>query len=92
MTKKDAYLFPVYGSGVLFSLYVAYKFLPKNILNFIFTTHFTIMGLFCATGMLEFPISKLAPERWSKIYVIKRKFNLNLIFYKTEFNIEWTYL
>lgn len=29
MTAKDAYMFPVYGSLVLFSLYLAFKFLDK---------------------------------------------------------------
>jgi minor histocompatibility antigen H13 len=58
-------MFPVYGSAVLFSIYMAYKYLPKEYLNIIFTIHFTTIGLFCLAGMIEFPFSKFAPKKWS---------------------------
>jgi len=61
MSSKDAYMFPVYGSMVLFSIYCAYKFLPKEWLNIVFTCHFTFIGIFCLAGFMELPISKFVP-------------------------------
>lgn len=65
MTNKDAYMFPVYGSGVLFGIYVLYKYLPKEYINFIFTIHFTIIGVFCLAELISFPLSKVCPEKWN---------------------------
>jgi len=67
MTAKDAYLFPVYGSIVLFSIYIAFKYLPKEYLNIVFTVHFTILGLFCLASLLNFPLSKFTPAKWQEI-------------------------
>ena len=35
MKTKDAYMFPVIGSAVLFSLYLVYKLLPKEWITFV---------------------------------------------------------
>jgi len=37
MTAKDAYMFPVMGSIVLFSLYLLFKFLDKDLVNMLLT-------------------------------------------------------
>jgi minor histocompatibility antigen H13 len=37
MTAKDAYMFPVMGSAVLFSLYLLFKFLDKELVNMLLT-------------------------------------------------------
>jgi minor histocompatibility antigen H13 len=79
MTSKDAAMFPVYGSLVLFSIYCAYKFLPKEWLNIVFTCHFTFIGIFCLAGFMELPISKFVPKSWSDLIVIDREFNINLL-------------
>jgi len=44
MTAKDAYMFPVYGSLVLFSLYLAFKFLDKELLTLVLRFYFSIIG------------------------------------------------
>lgn len=92
MSSKDAYMFPVYGSMVLFSLYVAYKFLPTTWLDIAFTAHFSFIGLFCLAGFLELPVSKFAPKHWTNVIVIDRVFHLNLIFKKIDLPIKLNYL
>eukprot|EP00889_Picochlorum_renovo_P005404 jgi/Picre1/32434/NNA_007780.t1 len=37
MSKKDAYKFPLVGSVMLFGLFLAFKFLPKDIVNMVLT-------------------------------------------------------
>jgi hypothetical protein len=39
MTAKDAYMFPVMGSAVLFSLYLLFKFLDKDLVNMLLTLY-----------------------------------------------------
>jgi len=45
MKTKDAYMFPVIGSCVLFSLYLVFKFLPKEYVNFAIKAYFFIFGV-----------------------------------------------
>jgi minor histocompatibility antigen H13 len=44
MQTKDAMMFPVIGSVVLFSLYLVYKFLPKEWVNFFIKCYFFVFG------------------------------------------------
>lgn len=92
MTTKDAAMFPVYGSCVLFSIYIAYKFLPKEWLNIIFTCHFTFIGIFCLAAFMELPVSKFVPASWKNLIVIDRIFHINLGFVKKDFPIKLNYL
>lgn len=92
MSSKDAYMFPVYGSMALFSIYLCYKFLPKEWLNIVFTCHFTFIGWVAVAGLLEFPVSKFAKPNWKDITVLKKKFNLNLILTKKEIDLNINYL
>ncbi|KAH8738672.1 shanti/Ykl100cp/Minor histocompatibility antigen H13-like [Cryptosporidium ryanae] len=46
LTRKDAMLFPVIGSGALFSLYLAYRFLPAYWVNLLLTSYLFIIGAF----------------------------------------------
>lgn len=85
-------MFPVYGSLVLFSIYMAFKYLPKEYLNLVFTVHFTILGLFCLASLLNFPLSKVTPQKWQETMVINKKFTLNLYFTKQEIVLEYNYL
>jgi minor histocompatibility antigen H13 len=64
MSSKDAYMFPVYGSAVLFSIYVLYKFVNKDLLSLIFTAHFMFLGVICVTQMLEVAFYRFFPERF----------------------------
>tara|TARA_R110002050_G_scaffold186573_1_gene320905 strand:+ start:403 stop:666 length:264 start_codon:yes stop_codon:yes gene_type:complete len=45
MSQKDAYMFPIIGSGVLFGLYVLFKFFSKEYINYLLTTYFLLFGI-----------------------------------------------
>jgi minor histocompatibility antigen H13 len=45
MTHKDAYMFPVFGSCVLFGLYLLFKFLSKEYINYLLTAYFLLFGI-----------------------------------------------
>lgn len=44
LATKDAYLFPVIGSVVLFSLYLTFKFIPKHLINIVIKAYFFAIG------------------------------------------------
>ena len=46
MTKKDAMKFPLVGSVMLFGLFLAFKFLPKDMINLVLTLYFILLGTF----------------------------------------------
>jgi minor histocompatibility antigen H13 len=46
MTKKDAMKFPLVGSVMLFGLFLAFKFLPKDMVNLVLTLYFILLGTF----------------------------------------------
>ncbi|KAJ1654402.1 hypothetical protein IWQ61_005668 [Dispira simplex] len=45
VSSEDAYMFPVYGSGVLFSLYMVFKYLNKEYITYLLTGYFSIIGV-----------------------------------------------
>jgi len=46
MTMKDAALFPIYGSAILLSLYVLFKYINTDLLTYLFSAYFSIAGIF----------------------------------------------
>ncbi|EFN53579.1 hypothetical protein CHLNCDRAFT_36436 [Chlorella variabilis] len=65
MSKKDAMKFPLVGSLVLFSLYLAFKFLPKEVVNAILSAYFVFLGMLAIVASLEPEVAPLVPRRWS---------------------------
>ena len=51
MKQKDALLFPVYGSIVLFGLFVLINYINKDYINILFRFYFTFLGA-CSIGSL----------------------------------------
>ncbi|OQS04444.1 aspartyl protease family A22B [Thraustotheca clavata] len=49
MTKEDAYMFPIIGSGMLFGLYLLFKFFDKDIVNLLLTAYFALIGTYSLT-------------------------------------------
>lgn len=45
MSSKDAMMFPIIGSCVLFGLFLLFKFFAKEYLNMLFTFYFLILGI-----------------------------------------------
>ena len=58
MTANDAYMFPVVGSGVLFSLYMMFKFFPKEYVNMLLAFYFSVVGLVTLTAFFNPFIAK----------------------------------
>jgi len=83
-------MFPVYGSVVLFSIYLLYKIIDKQLLSVIFTVHFMFLGIFCLAQLLEEFVGKLFPPHFSKDFIIKKKLDLNLRIYRKVINVEFT--
>lgn len=53
MTKKDAYKFPLMGSIMLFGLFLAFKFLPKDMVNLVLTLYFILLGTLGLVATVE---------------------------------------
>jgi minor histocompatibility antigen H13 len=45
MTSRDAYMFPVIGSGVLFGLYVLFRLFHKDYINLLLSGYFLLFGI-----------------------------------------------
>eukprot|EP00331_Platyophrya_macrostoma_P022624 CAMPEP_0176456112 /NCGR_PEP_ID=MMETSP0127-20121128/31079_1 /TAXON_ID=938130 /ORGANISM="Platyophrya macrostoma, Strain WH" /LENGTH=398 /DNA_ID=CAMNT_0017845979 /DNA_START=36 /DNA_END=1232 /DNA_ORIENTATION=+ len=88
MTSKDAYLFPVYGSGVLFGLYVLFKYVPKEYLNMLLTVYFTFLGFFCLAQLLDSIFETLSPSFGEN--VVKTKIPIKIPLYSTVIDLELT--
>ena len=61
MKQKDAWLFPVIGSGVLLGLYLLFKFFNEKYLNVLLHIYFTLLGSFSIGQLIEEKINKKEP-------------------------------
>ncbi|CAG8571174.1 4355_t:CDS:2, partial [Cetraspora pellucida] len=68
LSTEDAYLFPIFGSVVLFSLYLIFKLLDKEYVNYLVTAYFAFLGVVAVTNV--------------GVHVIKSVFNLKVATYK----------
>jgi uncharacterized membrane protein len=59
MSSKDAYMFPVVGSVVLFGLYLAFAWFGKEYVNMVLTAYFLLFGVFALASTLEIPLARL---------------------------------
>jgi len=88
MQTKDAMMFPVIGSAVLFSLYLVFKFLPKEWVNFVIKIYFFIFGILVLGQKLSQLYGQLLPlslvtSLTAKSYVIPNPFeNVNFAFWQ----------
>jgi hypothetical protein len=88
MQTKDAYMFPVIGSVVLFSLYLVFKFLPKEYVNLVIKGYFFIFGILVLGQKLSQIFGQLLPIEIvkslnSKSYILHNPFDkINLTFWK----------
>lgn len=70
MSTKDAYMFPLVGSCVLFGLYLLFKFLNKDYVNFLLTAYIFVLGVFALGGVLKPAFVDFVPKR-EKAYEFK---------------------
>jgi len=85
MTAKDAYTFPIVGSCVLFSLYLLFKFAPKEWINAALTLYFVAIGIFALHGVLHPVVSKVLP---GSLLALK-EWNWKLFTDKDSFLAKW---
>lgn len=75
LSAQDAYKFPFIGSAALFSLYIAFKYFDKEIVNLLLSIYFSFIGTFTMTTTLAPFIKQFITSHT----VIGRKFELPLI-------------
>ncbi|KAJ2721232.1 hypothetical protein GGI07_004107 [Coemansia sp. Benny D115] len=51
VTSEDAYMFPVYGSAALFSMYMIFKYLNKDWVNYLLSGYFALIGVAALTQL-----------------------------------------
>ncbi|KAI7859643.1 signal peptide peptidase-domain-containing protein [Circinella umbellata] len=77
LSSSDAWMFPVMGSIVLFSLYMLFRYLDTEILNYLITGYFSLMGC-AAVAKTGFMITKkVIPVNLLKSYVSKYRLTLS---------------
>ena len=64
ISKKDAMMFPLFGSMALLSLYVAYKFIGKEYMNLLLTSYIMLAGVSAVAQTLEPFFNPLFPQSW----------------------------
>ncbi|CEP08380.1 hypothetical protein [Parasitella parasitica] len=76
LSSGDAYLFPIIGSCVLFSMYLAFRYLDKKYINYVLTGYFSIMGCAAVTKTFLMVAKKVTPMALLK-HVAKYKVTLS---------------
>ena len=70
LRQEDAYQFPLIGSISLFSLYLAFKFLDKDMVNLLIGAYFAVVGCLALTMTIApalqriLPSSFQTPKKW----------------------------
>ena len=72
MSSKDAAQFPIVGSAALFGLFLAFKYLDKEVVNMVLGVYFMFVGVFTLTGTLA-PFVEMAVKSKVK-YGLKKTF------------------
>ncbi|KAG9292309.1 hypothetical protein G9A89_009121 [Geosiphon pyriformis] len=72
LSTEDAYLFPIFGSGVLFSLYLVFKLLNRDYVNYLVTAYFSLLGIIAITTLGVYIV-----KNYTKIKVTSYKFTLS---------------
>ncbi|KAJ8653126.1 hypothetical protein O0I10_011175 [Lichtheimia ornata] len=77
LSSSDAWMFPVMGSAVLFSLYLMFRYLNTDYINYLITGYFSLMGCMAVakTGLLV--TKKVVPVSLLKGNVDKYKLILS---------------
>lgn len=74
MQSKDAYMFPIIGSVTLGSLYLVFKYLPKEYVNYVVKAYFFVFGVFVlgakfstilASVLPPSTVESLTKQKWS---------------------------
>jgi minor histocompatibility antigen H13 len=66
MNAKDALLFPVIASCMLFGLYILFKFLGKDYVNYLLSLYFLALGTYAVWGTITPVIAVFVPQSLQK--------------------------
>jgi minor histocompatibility antigen H13 len=58
---QDAFNFPIIGSVVLFSLFLLFKYLPKDLVNTVLSVYFVVLGTLGVTATLLPVVAPFVP-------------------------------
>ena len=53
LSSENAYIFPVIGSAALLSLYLAFKYFDKRVINLLLNFYFAVAGAFAIPSVIE---------------------------------------
>ncbi|CAM6121236.1 unnamed protein product [Calypogeia fissa] len=67
MSKEHAMRFPFIGSAVLFSLFLLFKFLPKDLINTVLTVYFFVLGILALSATILPLIDSFLPASWNDV-------------------------
>jgi minor histocompatibility antigen H13 len=59
LSAADAYKFPFFGSAALLSLYVAFKYFDKDMVNLLLSLYLSLIGIFTLTNTLSPFVSRI---------------------------------
>ncbi len=62
LKAKDAYMFPIIGSGVLLGLYIVFKVFSKEYVNLLLTAYFLFFGIFAVSATIRPYLVPLFPK------------------------------
>lgn len=62
MTQKDAYMFPIVGSCMLFGLYILFKIFDKDLVNLVLSLYFTLIIMYTLTSTLSLFTGSILPR------------------------------
>lgn len=66
MSKEHAMRFPFIGSAVLLSLFLLFKFLPKDLINTVLTFYFFVLGVLALSATILPLVGNLLPATWNE--------------------------
>jgi minor histocompatibility antigen H13 len=69
MSKEHAMRFPFIGSAVLLSLFLLFKFLPKDLINTVLTLYFFVLGVLALSATILPTLERLLPIAWNESMV-----------------------
>lgn len=75
MRMEDAYQFPIVGSLSLFGLYLAFKYLDKDMVNKIIGAYFAVAGSLAMTMTFSPLIAKVTPQSFQRRFGFDKKFH-----------------
>lgn len=72
MSKEHAMRFPLVGSAMLFSLFLAFKLLSKDLVNAVLTCYFFVLGIIAFSATILPFIKRFLPKNWNNNPIVWR--------------------